>query len=530
MSVVSAVPKETAVLVLVLLVELLRLLLGQALGRDCMVTPTPAEPAAPRPRMMRMSDTGVEMSGYAILTLQRTTRTAAYSSLQASIQAPSAFFLEELRRGTFCLRLSGLDLELLKDVIKTANNVVRMNPQWKVGSDAQIARKKILADKVSVNWLAVQTPLEKELDEDYILDTISETHRNIDKVFRTWFASGKVSVPGQPALGSPEIPDKDIDIPSTSDQDGKPVEKPLHKIFVVISDERGSTVTTRAAVLYVEGVTERDSQYFVQTHELVTELQASPEAIHGMARLAINISHGGMNIRTAFYMLRKGADYVGLPAVPEVRLSKVEVGDATGCDYTLPIFLEAAAPSAETQTATGKRHFSTRSTDDEAEQAYRASRPGSADPSASTVTDKIKYTSAQRDAAQLQWLQGLSGYDNVIAQAMRVQIKTKQPQSTCALAIFAAYVHIVSNITPGDTCAAAGQSDITNKLLGQFLGCQADYIGVAKATGLVQVTAGSIATVKEHMDGEMADSYMGMAKWKEFMEQAIEIHNTVKTE
>ncbi|KAJ7162894.1 hypothetical protein C8R46DRAFT_1221701 [Mycena filopes] len=419
MSVVSAVPKETAVLVLVLLVELLRLLLGQALGRDCMVTPTPAEPAAPRPRMMRMSDTGVEMSGYAILTLQRT---------------------------------SGLDLELLKDVIKTANNVVRMNPQWKVGSDAQIARKKILADKVSVNWLAVQTPLEKELDEDYILDTISETHRNIDKVFRTWFASGKVSVPGQPALGSPEIPDKDIDIPSTSDQDGKPVEKPLHKIFVVISDERGSTVTTRAAVLYVE----------------------------------------------------------------EVRLSKVEVGDATGCDYTLPIFLEAAAPSAETQTATGKRHFSTRSTDDEAEQAYRASRPGSADPSASTVTDKIKYTSAQRDAAQLQWLQGLSGYDN--------------PQSTCALAIFAAYVHIVSNITPGDTCAAAGQSDITNKLLGQFLGCQADYIGVAKATGLVQVTAGSIATVKEHMDGEMADSYMGMAKWKEFMEQAIEIHNTVKTE
>lgn len=116
----------------------------------------------------------------------------------------------------------------------------------------------------------------------------------------------------------------------------------MHKILVLISDERGGTVSDpRAAILFVDSVEHKGAQFFVQSHELVTELQNSPEAIAGTARLAVDMVHSGTKFRTVFYMLKAGADYVGLPTVPEICVSQVAVGDTTGCGYMLSIFLEA---------------------------------------------------------------------------------------------------------------------------------------------------------------------------------------------
>jgi hypothetical protein len=132
----------------------------------------------------------------------------------------------------------------------------------------------------------------------------------------------------------------------------------------------------------------------------------------------------------------------------------------------------------------------------------------------------VRATPAERDAAQLRWLAGPSGYDNAIAAAMRVQIKGKGA-ATCATSIFCAYLHIVGNMTPGDNCDLAGRAAITNKLLARFLDTTADYIGVAKNAGSIQVGAGHIPVVKAHMDGEVPNSYMGIRTWKEFLEESI---------
>jgi hypothetical protein len=253
-----------------------------------------------------------------------------------------------------------------------------------------------------------------------------------------------------------------------------------------------------------------------------------------------------MPVRTSFHNIQEGADYLGLPTIPEICVTLADAD--TGCDYTLSVFLERRSVDKKVRL-TGifheirfgilfdlpfqqmpsvgpvldkKRHFSTLSTDNEDEEIRRTSRSKSANP-------PTKVNVAERDAAQLKWLRGVSGYDNAIAIAMREQVKTKQPQPSCATSIFAAYVYIVLHITPGVDCEQAGRVEITQRLLAEFLECQSDWITKAKAAGRLQVSAGDIPTVKAHMDGDMPDTYMGMKRWTEFLNGAVRNHH-IKTE
>ncbi|KAJ6577695.1 hypothetical protein B0H19DRAFT_1253015 [Mycena capillaripes] len=411
-----------------------------------------------------------------------------------------------------------------QSIIKLFNSVSRMKGSWNIGSCEIAAQKKILNDEVSVNWLVVQTPLGKEPHEDYGLDTL-EHKQNVDELFRTTFAKGLLPHPNLLEVQKITVLANPI---TTDDDDGKDKDvegRLMHKLFLILSDERDTPVSTRAAILFVYGVRKEGDRLLIGVQELVQELQSSSEAIVGSARLAVNLTVGGLALRTSFYMIREEADYLGPLVIPELG---VTVADAdTRCDYTLQIFLEAhgVANQAQHQSKAGviagkKRHFSTRSTDNEEEEKYRTVRSESV---------KAKVNVVEQDSAHLDWLRGASGYDNAIAVAMRKEISTKQAQPTCAVAIFAAYVYIVSQITPGLDCEAAGRVQIPTRLLADFLGCKAQWIVMAKAVGRLQVSGGDIDIIKAHMDGNMVDSYMGMKKWKEFLEAAIVI-NAVKVE
>ena len=218
----------------------------------------------------------------------------------------------------------------------------------------------------------------------------------------------------------------------------------MHKVFVIVSDERLQPMVSRAAIIFVYEIRAAESDVcFVNTQELVSELQKSPEAVAGPARMSVDIALGPMLLRTSFYVLRDGAEFLGLPEVPE--LSVTRAAATTGCEYTLHIFLDALPEKSEVKVKvslsnfclqiilfmplqvepTTKRHRASRSLPDEDEEEYRKSASNRSSPLPSAPT--VRATPAEREAAQLRWLAGPSGYDNVIAAAARVRVETGYP-------------------------------------------------------------------------------------------------------
>ncbi|KAJ7034007.1 hypothetical protein C8F04DRAFT_1260258 [Mycena alexandri] len=407
-----------------------------------------------------------------------------------------------------------------------------MDPQWKIKTDVETAKAKIVADRISVNWVVIGTPLDQDLHDDYILDTTDLHKRTLDEFFRSMFANGTILIPevfdpkenntvdtppaNPPSVGGDQTTVLQTTTLQTCDENDKHTpnnkddsvsdNRRMYKIFVLVLDERQLPEIKRGVTLFVYGVRQDGNHYVVKTLELLQELQDSPDPIVGSARLAVNVTHAGFSFCTTFITIHEEADRIGLPANPEIHLNPTDAADTTGCDFSLVIFVETLE-KAHPAPAQGKRHFSALSTDNEEETKHLA----------------------QREGTQLAWLEGPSGYDNSIAEAIWQNVSTRQAQPSCAVAIFAAYIHIVSHITPGDNCLPAGRANITNRLLASFLKCQPDWITAAKAAGSLQITARELLTVRAHMDGEMEHTYMGMKTWRDFLVGAIEA-NKVKAE
>ncbi|KAJ7848416.1 hypothetical protein B0H13DRAFT_2361915 [Mycena leptocephala] len=216
--------------------------------------------------------------------------------------------------------LATLNLEFLKSIIKKKNAVTRLRPDWNIKNSVAAARSKILADGVSLNWVVVKTPLGGVLHEDYTLDT-EEPDQNLDELFRVAYAKGLIALQVQEQkiggnYDSTPIDDKKAvgnmsDTPTATDGENEVVSntgsagtktpaskqddaKPMHKLLLVVSDERDKPVTMRAAFLFLYGIRKEGNRHLVDVQELTQELQSSTEAVVGSARLA------------------EGADYLGL--------------------------------------------------------------------------------------------------------------------------------------------------------------------------------------------------------------------------
>ncbi|KAJ6449705.1 hypothetical protein C8R47DRAFT_1230532 [Mycena vitilis] len=353
-----------------------------------------------------------------------------------------------------------LELEFLKTIIKLFNGATRMQAAWNIRDSKPAAMKKIIADQVSINWSVVQTPLDEDLPAVYALET-PENKRAMDGMFRDNFARDTLPIPGFLKSAPPNVLDNPVlvtgqlkpatdttdDTVNTDNATDPESNSKAHKLFVIISDERKMPSVVRGAILCVFRIREEDGGHiFLAAEELIQELQTSPETIAGPARLAINLTVGGIVMRSSFCSIREGAEHPGLPAVPEVRLTAAEAG--TGCDYTLSIFVEHTsnsmqvpqAPPAQNKPALGgKRSFSNRSSTDEEVEVEEPKSRGARSRRKKSAPPK-KVDPAVQDAAQLKWLRGPSGYDNAIAAEMRKRVSKKQAEPTCVVSIFAAYV------------------------------------------------------------------------------------------
>ncbi|KAJ7107370.1 hypothetical protein C8R44DRAFT_744577 [Mycena epipterygia] len=284
----------------------------------------------------------------------------------------------------------------------------------------------------------------------------------------------------------------------------------FYKIFIMVSDEReGPGATGRATTVYVQDVKQEANCVTVQTRELIQELQHSSQAIVGSARLSVSFTINGLVLRTSFYLLRAGAEYLGPGDIPELLVASAD--PQTMCDYTLHIFLDTI-PELKEKIDSVKRHFTSLSLDDEDEKDSKKPKH-----STSKLLAKPKPIPAQRDPVQLLWLE--KHYKNVISEALGVQV-TRKASSTCSLSCFCAYIYIVSHLTPGDDCDPAGRFPITNNVLKQFLGVTTDWIGQAKKAGSLQILGSHIPAIRAHMDGEIVE-YLGIKPWTEFLEKAI---------
>ncbi|KAJ7087606.1 hypothetical protein B0H15DRAFT_949981 [Mycena belliarum] len=428
----------------------------------------------------------------------------------------------------------------------TYRGVRRLDPSWNVKSSSLAARNMIIGDTVSVNWLVVQMPAGQNPVEDYYIDTLAAPRR-VDDLFRAVFAAGTITVPvasglkqaltagdGASVAAAPSVshksPTPGSPLPlGEDDSDTEP--GPMSKIFVIVSDERhGSSSVPRATILAVYKLEERGGKSIVDTRELIQELQSSAEAIIGSARLSVEVKVAAMVLRSSFYRLKEDAEYLGPPDVPELAVAQAD--PSTGCPYSIHIFLDTAdslrAVGKESEIKleadsgmSGKRRFSTLSADDDDEDRT----PGPEHPFASKSKSKsklykLKAVPSERDPAQLRWLSGPSGYSNVISAAIKAQVRSKQPSATCALSVFCAYMYIVSHITPGEACEAAGRFAIPNTVLGNFLNVAADWVGQAITAGRLQIEVGHIPVVKAHIDGDIPDSYLGIKPWIAFLKEA----------
>ncbi|KAJ7121166.1 hypothetical protein C8R44DRAFT_736844 [Mycena epipterygia] len=293
--------------------------------------------------------------------------------------------------------------------------------------------------------------------------------------------------------------------------------KPFYKIFTMVSDERrGPGAAPRATILYVQDVKQEANRVVVQTHELIQELQRSTEAVVGSARLSIAFTVNAMVLRTSFYILRAGAEYLGLPDIPHLLLTPAD--PQTMCQYTVHIFLDSPELPGESGSAV-KRHFASLSLDDEEEKDEKAK--GKRTGGSHRPTPNPKPVPAQRDPIQVLWL--TKHYTNVISEALKVQVNRQAP-STCSLSVFCAYIYILSHLTPGDDCDPAGRFPITNKVLEKFLGVKAGWIGHAKKAGGLQISGSHLPAIQAHMNGDITE-YLGIKPWVEFLEKAIATDN-----
>ncbi|KAJ7068869.1 hypothetical protein B0H15DRAFT_807421 [Mycena belliarum] len=389
-----------------------------------------------------------------------------------------------------------------------------MKPNWAIGNNAPAAIAKIIADEVSVNWLVVQTAADESLQDEYELDTEAE-ERAIDELFRKCYGDGLIQLPIIVPSPSDATHLKD-EGPNEPVVEGLPALTTSHKLMIVISDgDQGLRAIVLTVQMRVDG-----ERHLVDSHDLVQKLQKSPERIHGSARLSINLTIGLMTVQSAFYVLREGSELLGPPEIAEVLAEPAAV--ESGSEYTITIFVGARTKAeVEIDTIPAKRHHSTLSTDNEDEVQYLSSRSTPSVPPTTQTNTSVRYSVSDRSAAQLRWLSGASGYSNAISDAIQNQIKSTTLVPTCALAIFCTWVYIIGNITPGTDCDEAGRSSISNKLLGEFLDVGADWVGHAKAAGYMQITAYNLPVVSAHMDGHVADAYMGVKTWKEFLEEAV---------
>ncbi|KAJ7509684.1 hypothetical protein B0H11DRAFT_1960654 [Mycena galericulata] len=436
--------------------------------------------------------------------------------------------------------LACLDIDFLKSIIKAHQSVKRMNPGWQIKSDVSKAVGFLVEQKVSVNWLFVKMQME-DVGEDYLLDTL-QNERDIDKLFRAAVAGGNLAPPTstdaihpeaptaeplgptvvlQSTVSSPAISTGTILPPSVLQPTDLPplddfIGKPMHEVVVIIRDERhgsGQSVVPRAATIHLYELRKEGERHFIKSPELIQELQKSSEAIVGFARLSVDFKIAGMTVRRSFHILREGVNFAAPPEIPELC---VTVEDGNSKLYSLEIFLDAGSFGGKDNGAQSKRHFSTLSgSDGEEEKHRRGSTPSSAHATSGTAT------AAERDSAQIRWLAGTSGYDNAIAKAIRSQVKTKQSMATCALGLFCSYVRILANITPGAGCDSAGRVAITHKVIAVFLETGADWVGFARSGGNILVNSSHIPVIAAHLNGDVADSYMGMKAWKNFLDAAV---------
>ncbi|KAJ7716990.1 hypothetical protein B0H16DRAFT_1476344 [Mycena metata] len=379
-------------------------------------------------------------------------------------------------------QLSGIDIESLKvgptssdwihtdlscqTILKITHQVERMDGKWKIRSDIEAAKEKIVADNISVNWVVIGTPLGQDLHDDYILDTTDSHKRELDQFLCKLFAKQIISIPeifrpktdntpdNLPASPLASVGGDQTTVLAAQDSDnraedkkddGVDVDLPIYKIFIVVSDEHQLPVDNRGVTLFLSGVRQDGNHYMVKTSELLQKLQNSPDPVVGSARLAVAITHGGFTFRSTFFTIHEGGDHTGLPANPEIHITPTDAADTTGCNYSLVIFLEAIEKALPAQ---GKRHYSTLSTDNEEEKKHRASRTHSVDRSVSP-SGGAKFSVVQKEATQIVWLEEVSGYNNAIAKSIRQNVSTRQAQPSCAISIWCPYVYIVSHITSG---------------------------------------------------------------------------------
>ncbi|KAF7360730.1 Reverse transcriptase domain-containing protein [Mycena venus] len=416
--------------------------------------------------------------------------------------------------------LATLNLDVLKKIVKLHYNVNQLKTAWKIGNDAAVALNLILKGRASVNWeyVALASKAKVVPDEETYKQETSVPNRNIDNYFMANVANGMIKLPSIYVDADAE-PDENAELeeqtsifsqtitPPPAEQTQKLVsmarpytpisssaeqdlDKEMFRVFVILVDERhnsaGYTVPARATTLFLYNLRKEAGAYFVRTAELIQQLQLSSETIGGSARLSTSLTVSGIPLRSAFYILREGAEFLGVPDVPELQVETAEA--VTKCQCAITIYLDTPHHKREPESEPKKRHISTLSTDVEDEEDYKGAS-----------------SKASRTAPSLAWLGGPSGYSNAISRAIQNQDRSKQGTPTCALAIFCSYIHIVGNITPGPGCDEPGQ-----------------WIGLAKRAGALQVGASHLATVKAHLDGAVEDAYYGIRPWITFLQTAVE--------
>ncbi|KAK7055479.1 hypothetical protein R3P38DRAFT_2847288 [Favolaschia claudopus] len=421
--------------------------------------------------------------------------------------------------------LASLDINMLKSLIKLHRNVNQLRASWKITSH-EAACNHAVELKISANWLYISQAAQTALNLDikaYEQQTSFE-NRNIDHFLMVEIANGKLRLPARFSQSAPENippeslqPETEVSAPSPEPQD-----REMFKVFLILVDERSTTVMPRAATLFIYGVHEDDGKYLVDTKELIEQLQSSSERVTGAARLSIGLTVDGIPLRSAFYVIREGADCVGIPDFPELHLGAAEA--STGCKHTLTVYLDSLEPhgsKGNNKKLDTKRSASVLGSEDDEEYRQVTVKSNRSTPSFRAGSVARSGTAAERDSAQLEWLRGPSAYDNAISAAIRSKERLKQPRPTCALAIFCSYVYILGSITPGEDCDEVGRTQITNACLANFLSRTADWVGKAKTAGALQVVASHYPSVKAHLDGDMEDAYWGIKAWTEFLEAVV---------
>ncbi|KAK6971437.1 hypothetical protein R3P38DRAFT_2813847 [Favolaschia claudopus] len=396
-------------------------------------------------------------------------------------------------------------------VVRLHHNVERLKPIWKINDHAS-ASEHLIKEGASVNWMYVGQAAAAQLvlDVENYKDHTSIANQNVDHFFMVEVANGKLTMPVAHAtdystteetvsnpeviggtLSNPEVVDGNLSNPPEIIDDN--TIRKVFKVFFILVDERnysGPTPSRRATTLFVYHLRDETGAQFVQTTELIEQLQLSSERVVGSARLSVALSVSGISLRSAFYTIRGGAETVGISDIPELQVEAARAG--TGCDCSVTIYLDdqnlpdvqnTKEPNASSN-AFSKRRASVLSSDSEQEYRGVTVKLDRSTPSIRAASIARINTTA-RDDAQLRWLRGPSGN------------------------------------TPEDDCEEAGRTSITNACLATFLERTADWIGKAKIAGALQVEASHIPAVKAHLDGDVANDYLGVKAWTDFLKAAI---------